>query len=131
LVFGTWSFPGACPPIVALAEVGSLGFGASRQALQSPPFAVSSGPCRFTSFIATNARRTARFWFAQAIGKGPHARIVVPRNSVRSSPSLRRPFQTVVPTRHLAPAHQGRVACAAPASRTRTKTHRIKLERFT
>ena len=51
------------------------------------------GLCRYTSFTANNAVKTARFSPARAIGRAPNARNVARRNSRRNSPPSRQPMR--------------------------------------
>ena len=70
------------------------------------------GLCRFTSFIATNAGETARFWFVRAAGRGPRARTAARRNFPSGYRYLRRRWRPPRPARR-------RRAMSAPAARDR------------
>jgi hypothetical protein len=59
-----------------------------------PPVIFSS--CLSTSFIANNARATAKSSCVPAIGRGPGARIVVQRNCPRNFPCSPRPVRVAV-----------------------------------
>ncbi len=91
------------------------------------PVEISHAPvifpsCRSTSFIAESARRTAKSWCVQAIGREQNVRIAV-RASWRKSflPShLVRQVKAHLP-RTVVPASRVPAACAAPAGRTGTE----------
>src|SRR5690349_15616898 len=74
-------------------------------------------PCRFTSFIVTNANGTAKFWFAPAIGKERNARTAARQSWRKSFPSSRPPPATASARHRPAPARPAPAACAEPAGR--------------
>src|SRR5215831_4242091 len=74
--------------------------------------------CRFTSFIARNARRIARYWSAQRNGKEPNALIAVRRNFPRNCRSL--PLRPgALPRVRLAQGNRVHAVCAALAGHIR------------
>jgi hypothetical protein len=76
--------------------------------------------CRFMSFIATNARRTAKFWCVQRTGKAQNAHIVGRRSFPRNCPSLH-PRPAALMKARPARANRVHAACAAPGGHIRTR----------
>jgi len=68
--------------------------------------------CRFMNFIAGSAKKTAKYWCAQASGKAPSVRIAGPRSFPSGSPFLPHPPEPVTRRRRLAEL-KGAVAVAA------------------
>src|SRR6478735_9631451 len=74
-------------------------------------------PCRFTNFIATSVKRTAKSWCAPATGTERNARIVVQPKYPRNFPrSLRQPQVQQHHRRLHAAACRVPAACAGLAS---------------
>src|SRR3954467_6647201 len=72
-------------------------------ALEIPCACATLRACRFTSFIAENAKKTAKSSFPPVIGKARNARIAAQRNSRRSFRRLRQLTQVRVRPHHARP----------------------------
>lgn len=90
--------------------------GGSRWDLSCGSARVTHCPCRFTSFIATVASRTAKCWCDPVVGRGPPVRTAVRRSCPRSSQCLPPAWPRVEDRPRLAPwgAVVGAAAVAAP-----------------
>jgi hypothetical protein len=75
--------------------------------------------CQYTSFIAGNAKRTARCWCARPNGKGRLARTAVPRSSPRNCRCSRPARPAQLRRMHPVRASRAPAGCAAPENRIR------------
>lgn len=92
----------------------------TRPGLRSAASSATLRPCRSTSFIARNASRTAKSWFARAIGKERSVPAAVRRSLRKSFPRSHPPVRVAAEPRRVVPGCRVPAACAARARRIGT-----------